>query len=50
MRFVCDEGDRYDVQRFMHDQIMRIFTENDIHVPFNQLDIHVDRLIAGTVE
>ncbi|MBO4374119.1 MAG: mechanosensitive ion channel family protein [Lachnospiraceae bacterium] len=44
--FMCDEKDRYNVQRFMHDNIMRILTENDVHIPFNQIDIHVDRLIA----
>ena len=47
VRFVCDENDRFDVQRFMHDNIMRIFTDNDIHIPFNQLDVHMDRLLAA---
>ncbi|MCR5651827.1 MAG: mechanosensitive ion channel family protein [Lachnospiraceae bacterium] len=46
VRFVCEEAERLGVQRFMHDEIMRIFTDNDIHIPFNQLDIHVDRLFA----
>ena len=40
--FMCEESKRYVVQRFMYDEIMRIFKENDITVPFNQLDIHVD--------
>ena len=39
---MCEESERYNVQRFMRDEIMRIFMENDITVPFNQLDIHVD--------
>ena len=42
IRFMCEEKDRYPVQWFMYDQIMRILMENDITVPFNQLDIHVD--------
>ncbi|MCR4657440.1 MAG: mechanosensitive ion channel family protein [Lachnospiraceae bacterium] len=46
VRFMCDEADRLNVQRFMHDQIMRIFTENDIHIPFNQLDIHIERELS----
>ncbi|MCR5508801.1 MAG: mechanosensitive ion channel family protein [Lachnospiraceae bacterium] len=42
VKFMCEEKDRLDVQRFMHDQIMRIFNENDIKIPFNQLDVHYD--------
>ncbi|HCM92049.1 MAG TPA: hypothetical protein DIS78_05765 [Lachnospiraceae bacterium] len=40
VKFMCDEKERYDVQRFMHDEIMRIFTENGINIPFQQLDVH----------
>ena len=42
IRFMCEESERYNVQRFMRDEIMRIFMENNITIPFNQLDIHVD--------
>ena len=42
VRFMCDESERYDVQRYMHDNIMRIFMENDISIPFNQLDVHYE--------
>lgn len=42
VRFMCEESERYNVQRFMHDEIMRIFMENGITIPFNQLDIHVE--------
>ncbi|MCR5486586.1 MAG: mechanosensitive ion channel family protein [Lachnospiraceae bacterium] len=50
VRFMCEEKDRYDVQRFMYDEIMRIFRENNITVPFNQLDIHVGReLTDGSI-
>ncbi|MCR5023729.1 MAG: mechanosensitive ion channel family protein [Lachnospiraceae bacterium] len=40
--FMCDESERFMVQRFMYDEIMRIFMENNIEIPFNQLDIHLD--------
>ncbi|MBQ7463906.1 MAG: mechanosensitive ion channel family protein [Lachnospiraceae bacterium] len=40
--FMCEESKRYAVQRFMYDEIMRIFMENGIEIPFNQLDIHMD--------
>ena len=43
VKFMCEEGDRLDVQRYMYDQIMRIFMENGISVPFNQLDVHIER-------
>ncbi|MCR5789127.1 MAG: mechanosensitive ion channel family protein [Lachnospiraceae bacterium] len=46
VRFMCDESERLTVQRFMYDQIMRIFMENDIHIPFNQIDVHFDREFA----
>jgi small conductance mechanosensitive channel len=42
VRFMCEEDERFNVQRFMHDEIMRIFMENDISIPFNQIDIHMD--------
>ena len=42
VRFMCEENARYDVQRFMHDNIMRIFMENGITIPFNQLDVHYE--------
>ncbi|MBQ7562702.1 MAG: mechanosensitive ion channel family protein [Lachnospiraceae bacterium] len=42
IRFMCEESERFDVQRFMHDEIMRIFIENDITIPFNQMDIHIE--------
>ncbi|MBQ6967813.1 MAG: hypothetical protein IJP84_07915, partial [Lachnospiraceae bacterium] len=41
--FICEESKRFAVQRFMRDEIMRIFMENDITIPFNQLDIHFER-------
>lgn len=44
IKFMCDESERFDVQRFMHDNIMRIFMENDINIPFNQLDVHYEPL------
>lgn len=44
VKFMCDESERYDVQRFVHDQIMRIFIENDITIPFHQLDVHYEPL------
>lgn len=44
VKFMCAEEDRYDVQRFMHDNIMRIFMENDITIPFSQLDVHYDAI------
>ncbi|MBR4718683.1 MAG: mechanosensitive ion channel family protein [Lachnospiraceae bacterium] len=44
VKFMCAEEDRYDVQRFMHDNIMRIFMENDITIPFNQLDVHYEAI------
>jgi small-conductance mechanosensitive channel len=43
VKFMCEEGARLDVQRFMYDQIMRIFMENNITIPFNQLDVHIER-------
>ena len=46
VKFLCDESDRYDVQRFMHDNIMRIFMENNISIPFNQLDVHYEPIIS----
>lgn len=42
VRFMCEESERFNVQRFMHDEIMRIFMENGITVPFNQMDVHFD--------
>jgi small conductance mechanosensitive channel len=44
VKFMCDESERFDVQRFMHDQIMRVFMENDITIPFHQLDVHYEPL------
>ena len=49
VRFMCEESERYTVQRYMHDEIMRIFMENDITVPFNQLDVHFEREIVAKV-
>ena len=46
VRFMCEESERFTVQRYMHDQIMRIFMENDITIPFNQLDVHFEREIV----
>ena len=46
VKFMCEEGERYDVQRFIHDQIMRVFVENDITIPFNQLDVHFETEFA----
>ena len=50
VKFLCDESERYDVQRFMHDNIMRIFMENGINIPFNQLDVHYDTIIKNNDE
>ncbi len=50
VRFVCEENDRLSVQRFMHDQIMRIFMENGITIPFNQLDVHFERELREVIE
>ncbi|MCR5789318.1 MAG: mechanosensitive ion channel family protein, partial [Lachnospiraceae bacterium] len=47
VKFMCEEAERFDVQRFMHDEIMRIFTENGIEIPFNQIDVHFDRELSG---
>lgn len=46
IKFMCDEAERYDVQWFMYDNIMRIFMANDITVPFNQVDVHYDIIRA----
>lgn len=46
VKFLCDESERYDVQRFIHDNIMRIFMENNISIPFNQLDVHYEPIIS----
>ncbi len=50
VKFMCEEGDRLDVQRFMYDQIMRIFMENGITVPFNQLDVHIERELSEEIK
>ena len=50
IRYMCEEGDRYNVQRFMQDEIMRIFMENDISIPFNQLDVHVEHELVNPNE
>ena len=44
IKFMCEESERPNVQRFMRDEIMRIFTENDISMPNNQLDIHIEHV------
>lgn len=43
VRFMCEESERFTVMRFMHDEIMRIFNENNITIPFNQLDVHIEK-------
>ena len=47
IRVMCEEADRLNVQRFMHDEIMRILTENGIQIPFNQLDVHFFRELSN---
>lgn len=37
----CDEADRLDCERQIKEAIIHIFNENDIEVPFNQLDVHM---------
>lgn len=42
IKFMCDENERGMVQMFMRDEIVRIFAENGITMPYNQLDVHID--------
>ncbi len=37
----CDENDRFQVVRDMNREILLIFAENGITIPFNQLDVHM---------
>ena len=39
----CKEQDVYQVQRDMNRQIKLVFDENKIAIPFNQLDVHLDK-------
>ena len=50
IKFMCDEAERYDVQWFMYDNIMRIFMANNITVPFNQMDVHYEVIRAVNEE
>ena len=43
IKFMCEENERGMVQMFMRDEILRIFNENNIVMPFNQLDVHIDQ-------
>ncbi|WP_034443608.1 mechanosensitive ion channel family protein [Butyrivibrio sp. AE2032] len=42
IKFMCEESDRGRVMGFMRNEIRRIFVENNISIPYNQLDIHVE--------
>ena len=42
IKFMCEESERGNVEMFMRDEIVRIFAENDIIMPYNQLDVHID--------
>ena len=50
VKILCDEKDRTDVERYMHDQLYRIFRENNITIPFNQLDVHFDSIIEEGIK
>ena len=49
VRFMCEESERLMVQRFMHDEIMRILTDNGISIPFNQIDVHMETTLMPEV-
>ena len=43
VRFFCEHKDRPDLRRAALSQIQKDLAANDLHVPFNQLDVHLDQ-------